>query len=370
MSILTRKNIVNKFSKMSMGVTGGVGTLSEIMHREVLSIEFNEPVALAARKMVKEHFGGIIVTQDGKVVGIITERDMVRKVLAKEQDIAKLKVEDIMSQPLITVDSSTRIDVASRLMSKNGIRRLVIVEHGRLVGIVTITDIANYVAKSKGRLRSGPSGSTSTPHQEHIDEVSGTNEELKLLAYEMTSIAVGHVRRRQVILGAFASFLATWAVVALLMTSEWELDLQQGTFYTVLGIALGSNGSEARDLGFMLHILSGTLMGTLSVLLATTFAQMRMSNMRRSIDLGLLTGLGGWLLVFLPGTFFIVQPTMHRIALAVGQPEGAAVLAGQVIQMGFAVAVSALTYHLVYGFLFGLLMSLLVQFFNKISIRD
>lgn len=123
--------------------------VSEIMSREVASLESKETAASAAKKMTEGGFGCLLVTRMGSVVGIVTERDLVRKVLAKNEDPSQIKLEDIMSQPVITVGPSMQVGDASKLMSEKRIRRLPVMDGHLLVGIVTTTDIARYLARSK-----------------------------------------------------------------------------------------------------------------------------------------------------------------------------------------------------------------------------
>ena len=126
--------------------------VSEIMSKEVVSLESKETAASAATKMTEGGFGCLLVTRKGSVIGIVTERDLVRKILAKNGDPNRVKLEDIMSQPVITVGSSMQVGDASKLMSEKRIRRLPVMEGGLLVGIVTTTDIARYLARSKSYL--------------------------------------------------------------------------------------------------------------------------------------------------------------------------------------------------------------------------
>ena len=111
------------------------------MSVEVASLDFKETSAAAAKKMAEAGFGCLLVTRMGRVVGIVTERDLVRKILAKNGDPNKIRLEEIMSQPVITIDPSFQIADASKLMSERRIRRLPVIDGGLLVGIVTTTDI-------------------------------------------------------------------------------------------------------------------------------------------------------------------------------------------------------------------------------------
>lgn len=96
--------------------------VSEIMSGEVISLESKESAASAAKRMAGGGFGCLLVTRRGNVIGIVTERDLVRKVLAKDMDPNAIKLEQIMSQPVITIHSSMQIGDASRLMAESKIR--------------------------------------------------------------------------------------------------------------------------------------------------------------------------------------------------------------------------------------------------------
>ena len=125
--------------------------VSEIMSMGVASLESKETAATASKKMTEGGFGCLLVTRRG-IVGIVTERDLVRKVLAEIGDPNKIRLEGIMSQPVITVGPSLHVGDASKLMSEKRIRRLPVMDGDLLVGIVTTTDIARYLAKTKSHL--------------------------------------------------------------------------------------------------------------------------------------------------------------------------------------------------------------------------
>ena len=89
----------------------------------------------------------IIMDQNNKPVGIITERDIVRRGVSDSKDPKTTKATEIMSNPLITVEKDTYLYEAAKKMEKNKIRRLPVVENNTLVGIVTVTDIIKYFHK-------------------------------------------------------------------------------------------------------------------------------------------------------------------------------------------------------------------------------
>lgn len=119
--------------------------LKDIMVRDVVTISPDKTAQDAARLMVGHGIGSVVVMDSEKVIGIVTERDLVRKVCAKDIPSSKVKIQDVMSTPIITAEPDLPIEAAVQRMFNNKIRRLPVVENGRLVGIVTISDIAKHM---------------------------------------------------------------------------------------------------------------------------------------------------------------------------------------------------------------------------------
>ncbi len=113
----------------------------DVMSRDVVVIS-EEQTALEAAKLMRDYdVGSVIVVSNGKPVGIITERDLVVRVLAKGMSPEAVKARDVMSKPLEFVDPNVEITEAARRMAKRNIRRLAVMEKGKLVGIITSKDI-------------------------------------------------------------------------------------------------------------------------------------------------------------------------------------------------------------------------------------
>ena len=115
--------------------------VAEIMNKNVASIQRNESVAEAASTMASRGISGIVVMDAERVAGIVTERDVLKKVIAANRDPAAVKMEEIMSTPVESVPPHFAIFTASRIMDRTNIRRLVVEDNGWLCGIVTQTDI-------------------------------------------------------------------------------------------------------------------------------------------------------------------------------------------------------------------------------------
>lgn len=116
----------------------------EIMSRPVLTVDADMDVLDAASRMISANVGSLIVVREGKPIGIITERDLVKKVVARAEDPRKVSVGDVMNSPLIKIHPDASLRDAAELMLKSGVKRLpVISADGKLVGIITDTDLVS-----------------------------------------------------------------------------------------------------------------------------------------------------------------------------------------------------------------------------------
>jgi CBS domain-containing protein len=126
-------------------------TVADIMEKNVLVADLNSSARECAKTMAKRGVSSAVVVQGRSAIGIVTERDLVSKVMADGMDPAKVLIRDIMSTPLITVAPHDTMTRASELMAEYRIRRLVVIDSaGNLSGIVTAGDIARTLAENKG----------------------------------------------------------------------------------------------------------------------------------------------------------------------------------------------------------------------------
>ena len=116
--------------------------VEDVMVEDVISVSEKATVREAAELMNKHEIGCLIVVDtEEKPIGILTERDLLRRVLAERKDPVRIKVSQVMSKPLVTVTPHTDLEAAARLMFERKIKKLPVVEDGRLVGLVTLTDM-------------------------------------------------------------------------------------------------------------------------------------------------------------------------------------------------------------------------------------
>ena len=130
-----------------------MSVVSEIMSkREVVTVDINDnPSVLdVAKLMAKHRIGSVVVVEysNNKPIGIITERDIIKKVSAQNKVADQVAVRHIMSSPLIAVKSIDSIDTAAEAMTKNKVKRLVVLEQdGTIIGVLSVSDIAKKLAK-------------------------------------------------------------------------------------------------------------------------------------------------------------------------------------------------------------------------------
>lgn len=120
--------------------------VKDVMNEEVVSVDIVKSALEVAKIMVEKGIAAVLVTHEDKVVGIITERDLVRKVLATSANPTEVNAGSCMSAPLISIDPDALLSEAAKAMSSNKIRRLAVITDGKLQGVVTSSDIARHLA--------------------------------------------------------------------------------------------------------------------------------------------------------------------------------------------------------------------------------
>ena len=122
-------------------------TLRQIMVKDVVTVEPNATVKSATELMNANEISCLVVVIHEKPIGIVTEQDMLRRVIHKSREPEKTRVSDIMSKPLIAATPNMHAREASKLMLERNIRRLPVVENGQLVGLVTLTDLISALVQ-------------------------------------------------------------------------------------------------------------------------------------------------------------------------------------------------------------------------------
>lgn len=117
-------------------------TVEDVMTRDLITVPPTTTIDKVAVLMKEHNIGSVIIIDDkGNPVGIVTERDLVVKVLANNLNSSDVQVKSIMSSPVISVNVKTSLVDAVKLMARRNIRRLLVMDKGKLVGIITARDI-------------------------------------------------------------------------------------------------------------------------------------------------------------------------------------------------------------------------------------
>jgi CBS domain-containing protein len=118
--------------------------VEDVMVEDVITVEADQTVKKAIDLMNENEIGSLIVVKQGKAVGIITERDMLTRILARSRNPEQTKVSEIMSAPLVVADPKMELEEAARLMFKMKVKKLPVISNGELVGLITLTDLARF----------------------------------------------------------------------------------------------------------------------------------------------------------------------------------------------------------------------------------
>jgi CBS domain-containing protein len=124
------------------GANEMASTVEELMTRNPSTVEIGDSLVDAARAMHEGNIGNVIVTDGGRVAGIITDRDIVVRAIAEGRDPQSTTVGEVCSSSPRTLGPEESVEVAAQVMGDNGIRRLPVVRDGELVGVLSLGDLA------------------------------------------------------------------------------------------------------------------------------------------------------------------------------------------------------------------------------------
>ncbi|MCL5062955.1 MAG: CBS domain-containing protein [Nitrospirae bacterium] len=123
-------------------------SLKPLMTKELTSLPSTATALDAAKYMTDMNVGSVIVVDDDKPSGILTDRDIVTKVLSQDKDPKTTKIRDIMTSPAVTISEDRDIIDVTRLMSERGIRRFPVVDaNGKIIGVITLDDVLVFLGQ-------------------------------------------------------------------------------------------------------------------------------------------------------------------------------------------------------------------------------
>lgn len=140
------KHFVNEESGPIRDLDDVYRPLSVLMRRKIEKIDREDSLLTAATHMANQRIGALLVTQAGAVAGIVTERDLVQKAMAQNQDPGQVRVGSLMTQSIIDIDINRTVHDASDLMAKKGIRHLPVTENHTIVGILSVRDLIKMIS--------------------------------------------------------------------------------------------------------------------------------------------------------------------------------------------------------------------------------
>ena len=118
-----------------------IPSVEKLVSKKIFSISEEKSVLEAAEEMAGNEIGSLLVTREGSYVGIITEVDIVRKVVAKEMSPAHVSVATVMASPLITIEANESVVDANDLMEQKKVRHLGVTRKGEIIGVLSVRDL-------------------------------------------------------------------------------------------------------------------------------------------------------------------------------------------------------------------------------------
>jgi len=122
-----------------------MGQIRDIMEKNVITIGHDKSSLDAAKLISEKDISFLVVVKDGNPIGVVSERDFVRKITAEDKQSSKIPLSEIMSFKFRWVDPTTEIEEAVQKMLNHNIRRLLVIENEKLVGVITQTDLASFL---------------------------------------------------------------------------------------------------------------------------------------------------------------------------------------------------------------------------------
>jgi len=123
-----------------------IDKVGELISRNLIYINSDSDTIKAAILMRENNISCLVVKEKGEFVGIVTEKDIINKVVAEELYPGDVKIDKIMSKDLVSVSAKQSIEDAAKLMREKGVRRLVVLEDDIIIGVITETDITKIVS--------------------------------------------------------------------------------------------------------------------------------------------------------------------------------------------------------------------------------
>ena len=122
-----------------------MGKVRDIMEKNVITIDYDKTSLDAAQILAEKDISFLVIVKNDEPIGVLTERDLVKKIASEDKQASQVPLSEIMSHKFRWVEPSTEIEDAVQKMLNNNIRRLIVLENEKLVGVITQTDLTSYL---------------------------------------------------------------------------------------------------------------------------------------------------------------------------------------------------------------------------------
>ena len=166
-----------------------------------------------------------------------------------------------------------------------------------------------------------------------------------------------------ILYGAIAGLIASWSISTAIAVVEVIIGWRMSTFYSILGLSSGltDNFATAAYLGFGLHILTGTILGVVIGFIITRWKESLLLKHYKGILIGMAAGIVIWLVLFLPITALLIQPSINYIVTVLALDSHQQILSENINQSIRNIALAAIAFHLIWGAIFGVIMTSLLR---------
>jgi hypothetical protein len=153
--------------------------------------------------------------------------------------------------------------------------------------------------------------------------------------------------------GIIAGLTAGWAIFGFILAIDSELSLPPGTFYKMIGIAFGVSSSYAVYVGFLLHMITGIIIGIIYSTLSANIKKLNITSVYKGLGTGILTGVVVWAILFLPLNYGIMQPTLNNMVDTLNPTSSEYLMAKQLLELSSVIILGSLVLHIVFGGVMG-----------------
>jgi hypothetical protein len=153
--------------------------------------------------------------------------------------------------------------------------------------------------------------------------------------------------------GIIADLTAAWTIFGFILAIDSELGLPPGTFYKMIGMAFGIDPSYAVYAGFLLHMITGAVIGIIYSTLSKNIKKLHITSIQKGLGTGILTGVVVWVILFLPLNYGIMQPTLQNMTNTLDPTSPEYLMAIQLLALANTIVFGSLVLHIVFGGVMG-----------------